>query len=177
MNVADIRTIYAYNDWANKRLLDVARALSRADLIRDLDTSYQSVKGTLVHILWAEWIWLQRWHGESPKVIFLADAYADLESIASELRDIARRQQAFIDTLTDDLLLAPLAYVNLEGETWQYALEHVMQHVVNHSTYHRGQLVTLLRQLGCNATPTDFLVFFDELGRRPPDGPMMPARS
>lgn len=165
MNVVDIRTLYTYNDWATTRLLDVSRALSRTDFTRDLGTSHTSVRGTLVHILWAEWIWLQRWHGESPKAVFLEDAYPDLESIASALRDVARDQQDFIETVTDDLLLTRLSYVNLHEERWEYTLKHMMQHVVNHSTYHRGQLVTLLRQLGFRAAPTDFLVFFDELAR------------
>jgi uncharacterized damage-inducible protein DinB len=67
-------------------------------------------------------------------------------------------------TLTDDRVKARISYENARGERWEYSLGHMMQHIVNHSTYHRGQVVTLLRQLGQTPPPTDFLVYFDEGG-------------
>ena len=70
MNTQEIQTLFAYNTWANHRILGAVRGLEAQDFIRDLRTSYSSVRGTLVHILWAEWLWLQRWQGESPKRAF-----------------------------------------------------------------------------------------------------------
>lgn len=165
MNVHDIRTLCAYNQWATSRLLAAARLVKPADFTRDLRTSHGSLRGTLVHIVWAEWIWLQRWRGESPKRVFAPDEFPDLDAIAACWRDVDRDQQDFITALTDDRLLARLSYENLQGQRWEYPLAHMMQHLVNHSSYHRGQVVTLLRQLGQTPPPTDFLVFFDESGR------------
>ena len=68
-------------------------------------------------------------------------------------------------SLTDAQLHGQISYENLQGQRWTYPLVHAMQHVVNHSSYHRGQIVTLLRQLGHTPPPTDFLVFLDEGGR------------
>ena len=75
--------------------------------------------------------------------------------------DIDRRRQTFISGLTNDRLQELISYENLKGEQWEYSLGHMLQHVVNHSTYHRGQIVTMLRQLGAGATSTDFLLYFD----------------
>lgn len=164
MNVSDIRTLYAYNRWATNRLLEAARLVTSANFTRDLRTSHGSLRGTFVHIVWGEWIWLQRWWGESPKVVFAQDEFPDVDAIASRWRDVERDQQHFITTLTDDRLAARLSYENLQGQRWEYPLAHMMQHVVNHSSYHRGQVVTLLRQLGHTPPATDYLVFFDTSG-------------
>lgn len=165
MHVDEIGTLYAFNRWATGRLLEAAGRLSPADFGRDLGTSHRSVRGTLVHTLWAEWIWLQRWLGASPKRAFTEDDLPDPPAIASRWDEVERERRAFIATLTDDRLLASVSYDNLHGERYEYPLVHMIQHVVNHSSYHRGQVVTLLRQLGQTPPATDFLVFFDEGGR------------
>lgn len=164
MNVDDIRVLYAYNEWATTRLVDTARALSPAAFARDMRSSHRSVRGTLVHILWAEWIWLRRWWGESPKHVFAEEEYSDVAAVMSRWDVVKRDQRDFIATLTDNHLRARVSYENLLGECWEYMLGHMMQHVVNHSSYHRGQVVTLLRQQGMSPPPTDFLVFLDERG-------------
>jgi len=164
MNTGDIRLLLSYNTWANRRILAAARLLTAEALQRDLGTSYGSVQGTLVHLLWAEWIWLERWLGRSPKQVFGTGDFPDLAAIEERLATIQRGQEAFIETLTDDRVKTRISYENVRGERWEYSLGHMMQHIVNHSTYHRGQVVTLLRQLGQTPPPTDFLVYFDEGG-------------
>ena len=164
MNVSEIRTLYAYNRWATDRLLDAARALARTEFTRDLGTSHRSVRGTLVHVLWSEWIWLQRWRGTSPKNVFAEDQWPDVGAIHARWSELERERQDFIGAVTDDRLTQLISYENLQGERWEYSLVHMMQHVVNHSSYHRGQVVTLLRQLGRTPPTTDFLAFFDEGG-------------
>jgi uncharacterized damage-inducible protein DinB len=161
----EIRTLYAYNRWATRRLLEAAGRLSPAAFTRDLKTSHGSVRGTLVHTLWSEWIWLQRWRGTSPKQVFLEDRSPNVGAIASDWDDVDRDRDDFIAQLTDEGLLAMISYENLRGQRWEYPLVHMMQHVVNHSSYHRGQVVTLLRQLDQTPPATDFLDFFDDGGR------------
>lgn len=162
MTVDEIRTLYAFNRWATDRILDSVRPLAHAELARDLRTSHVSIRGTLVHTLWSEWIWFRRWQGESPMVMFADDDFPDVESIESAWHDLDRERQRFIDTLTDDGLNRIFGYENRHGEHWEYSYAHAMQHVVNHSSYHRGQVVTMLRQLGRTPISTDFLMFFDE---------------
>jgi len=165
VNSDDIRTLYAFNGWATGRIVAAVGPLSSADYTRDLHTSHGSVRGTLVHTLWAEWIWLQRWRGESPKRVFADDEFPDVKALESRWRDVERDRNEFITSLTDAQLHGQISYENLQGQRWTYPLVHAMQHVVNHSSYHRGQIVTLLRQLGHTPPATDFLVFFDEGGR------------
>jgi uncharacterized damage-inducible protein DinB len=164
MDVDDIRTLYSFNQWATNRLVEAARRLDAGEFVRDLGTSYGSVRGTLVHTMWAEWIWLRRWRGESPRRQFDERDYPDLETIQSRWQEIDDDRRDFIGALTPERLRTRLAYENLQGQRWEYPLVQMMQHVVNHSSYHRGQVVTLLRQLGQKPPSTDFLVYFDEGG-------------
>ena len=121
--------------------------------------------GTLAHTLWSEWIWLQRWRGTSPKEVFGQGQFPNVDVIESRWTEVERDRQDFIAGLTEDHLLAAFSYENLKGERWEYPLVHAMQHVVNHSSYHRGQVVTLLRQLGQAPPATDFLLYFDGGGQ------------
>ncbi len=167
MNVAHVQTLYAFNRWATARIIDMVRPLAPAEFTADLRTSHDSIHGTLVHTMWAEWIWLERWRGSSPTRVFAPAEYPDLAAIETAWRGIAGEQEAFLGGLTEARLAERLTYANVQGERWTYALGHMMQHVVNHSTYHRGQVVTLLRQLGRTPGPTDFLEFVDDVAAEP----------
>jgi uncharacterized damage-inducible protein DinB len=115
--------------------------------------------------VWAEWIWLQRWKGLSPRIIFAATDYPDPAALRTRWLDVETEQHAFLSTLTDERLGSVVSYLNLEGQRWQYPLWRTMYHLVNHSSYHRGQVTTLLRQLRAQPVATDFLVFEDEQER------------
>jgi uncharacterized damage-inducible protein DinB len=162
MNIKEIQTLYAYNRWANRRLLKAARQLDWQDCTSEMGTSHGSVRGTLAHIIWGEWLWVRRWRGESPKGRFTPEEFPDWASLESRWTNVEDEQEAFIKCLTDDLLEKRVSYENLRAQRWEYSLVQMMQHVVNHSSYHRGQLVTLLRQLGQTPPGTDLLVFLDE---------------
>jgi len=162
MNIQEIQALYAYNRWANRRLLKAARLLDWQDCTNDMCTSHGSLRGTFVHIMWGEWLWVGRWRGESPKERFASEDFPDWMTLESRWNSVEAEQQAFLNCLEDDLLEARVSYENLHNERWEYSLAQMMQHVVNHSSYHRGQVVTLLRLLGQTQPATDFLVFLDE---------------
>ena len=75
--------------------------------------------------------------------------------------EVEQEQKSFVDGLTDESLQSVIAYTNTKGERWQYPLWQIMQHVVNHSSYHRGQVTAMLRQLGAAVVMTDLLVYVD----------------
>jgi uncharacterized damage-inducible protein DinB len=137
-----------------------------ADFTRDLGTSHGSLRGTLVHVLWADWIWLQRWRGESPKQVFDENEFADAAAFLSRREAFDRDRETFLSSLRDGDLSQRIGYENRRGERWVYRLDHMLQHVVNHATFHRGQVVTLLRQIGHVPPATDYLVYFDEGGQQ-----------
>jgi uncharacterized damage-inducible protein DinB len=127
-----------------------------------MGNSFSSVRDTLAHILGAEWIYLERWQGRSPKASLDPATFPTVQSLESRWETVERDQMQFIEALTPQRLREELAYVNLRGQRYSYPLWQQLVHVVNHSSYHRGQITTLLRQLGAEAMSTDFLVYFDE---------------
>jgi uncharacterized damage-inducible protein DinB len=158
----NIRQLYDYNRWADHRTLTVARALANDDFLRPMGNSFSSVRDTFAHILGAEWIYLERWQGRSPKSLLDPATFPTVQSLESRWETLERDQMQFIEALTPQRLREELAYINLRGQRYSYPLWQQLLHVVNHSSYHRGQLTTLLRQLGAEAVSTDFLVYFDE---------------
>ncbi|MEE9289168.1 MAG: DinB family protein [Bacteroidota bacterium] len=156
-----IRALYEYNRWANGRVLDAASTLNPRDFTKNLGSSYGSVRDTLVHVLSAEWIWLKRWKGISPEAMLVPSDFPTTSSLRTRWADVEREQVEFVSELTQEATEMVVAYVNTEGESWNYPLWQLLQHVVNHSTYHRGQITTMLRQLGAHPVATDFLVFQD----------------
>ena len=162
MNKKDIQVLFEYNCWANTRMLDAVSVLTPEQLKTDLATSHQSMHGTLTHLLSAEWIWLMRCTGSSPKALFDPVDFPTLDSLKAKLTEVGQDQKRFIEELSDEGFEQVISYTNTKVEQWEYPLQHIMQHVVNHSTYHRGQITTMLRQLGAKAVMTDFIFYFDE---------------
>jgi uncharacterized damage-inducible protein DinB len=162
MNKKDFQILYAYNRWANSCVLAAASKLTQEQYTRDLSSSFRSVRDTLTHIVAVEWIWLRRWKGTSPKTFYDPADFPKIETLRAKWAEVEAEQMEFVDNLTDDSLNAMITYVNTKGETWTYALWQMLQHLVNHSTYHRGQITTMLRQLGAEPVATDFLLYFDK---------------
>jgi uncharacterized damage-inducible protein DinB len=163
---AEARALFAFDRWANARLIAAASTLPRDLLERDLGVSYRSIFGTLRHILWGDWLWLRRWpdrkRADSDPL-----ACQDLAELQARWSEIESEQREFVERVTPALLERRITYENPPGTPWIYSLEQMMQHVVNHSTYHRGQVAGMLRQLGVAPPPTDYLVYFDELAAQP----------
>jgi len=166
MDVERIRALYEFNRWANAAVLDAVSALRPEDWTRDLKNSFPSVRDTLVHILWAEWIWLRRWKGVSPKSVFDPTEFATVDLLRTRWIEVEHEQADFVTGLNEESLSTVIEYVNTRGESFAYPLWQMLQHVVNHSTYHRGQITMMLRQLGATPVATDFLVFYDLMSRR-----------
>lgn len=162
MELNHIRQLYDYNRWASRRTLTVAGTLANDDFLRPMGNSFSSVRDTLAHIIGAEWIWLERWQGRSPKALLDPAAFPTVQSLESRWATLEREQMQFIEALTPQRLNKELPYINQKGQRYSYPLWQQLVHIVNHSSYHRGQVTTLLRQLGAETVSTDFLVYFDE---------------
>ena len=116
--------------------------------------------GTLLHMLFAEWVWLERWRGNSPSAPLRAEDFPDLAAIRSYWQQIEAEYADFLSNLTEEALQANVAYKDIAGNEHRNPLCLLMQHVVNHATLHRGQVVAMIRQLGIIPPATDFLFFF-----------------
>jgi uncharacterized damage-inducible protein DinB len=162
MELNDIRELYDYNGWANQRTLAATAKLDGDAFTRAMGSSFSSVRDTLVHILGAEWIWLERWQGRFPTALFDAADFPTVQALESRSETVRLDQTRFIQALTPQRLSETLAYLNRRCQRYSYLLWRQMVHVVNHSSYHRGQVTTLLRQLGAAAVSTDFLDYYDQ---------------
>ncbi|HTO86327.1 MAG TPA: DinB family protein [Thermoanaerobaculia bacterium] len=155
----EIARLYEFNRWANGRTLEACDAVSAGELEHKVGGSFSTILGTLAHLIGAEWVWLERWQGRSPRA--LPEGFANLGDLKSKLAEIEDGQRGVFGTLTPARMAEPISYVNFKGETWSYPLGDALVHVVNHGTYHRGQVATLLRQLGKTPLATDYLLFLD----------------
>ncbi len=163
MNLSDVRLLLAYDEWANDRLLRCAAELTEEQYARALGGSFPSIRETLGHIVVVEWVWLQRWRGVSPASVPAWAATSAAPGLSEELRRVEAERGVFLGTLTDADLARPVNYVNVRGQPHAYPLGDLLLHLVNHSTYHRGQVTNMLRQVGATPPATDLLVFRDEV--------------
>jgi uncharacterized damage-inducible protein DinB len=162
MDIASIAELHKYNHWANDQSLSAVSRLNEQQFTRPLGNSFSSVRDSLVHILGAEWIWLERWNRRSPRALLSAEELPTVEQIKARWKQVEEGRDVFLQGLRPSDLNTAVSYVNRQGETWTYPLWQQMVHVVNHSTYHRGQITTLLRQLGAEPVSTDLLRYYDE---------------
>jgi len=161
ISLSTLRELFEYNYWARDRQLRACAALAPEQFLRPLGNSFASLRDTLAHLVGAEWIWLERWRGHSPRTIFAAEEFPTLAAIQERWTKVELEVREYLAGLTEEALHLPLTYVNLKGESWTYPLWQTLFHVINHQTYHRGQVTTLLRQLGAQPAPTDYLVAQD----------------
>jgi uncharacterized damage-inducible protein DinB len=162
MTPEDIRRLYDYNAWANHRTLEAAAALSSEQFLKPMGSSFSSVRDTLAHIYGGEWIWLERFQGRSPSSLPSAGEFADLASLKTKWDELETRLLSYVRGLTQSDLERVFEYKTLNYGVYTNPLWESMQHLVNHGTYHRGQVTTMLRQLGANAIATDLMHFYRE---------------
>jgi uncharacterized damage-inducible protein DinB len=164
MDLTDIRYLFDYTEWANDLAMNAAAKLPDDNLRRDVGISHKSIFGTLLHMAGAEWIWLERWNGRSPArdeawSLWTTESCADLVTLKGRWGDVVERRARFISGLDENKLVAELPFKLLSGDPNSIRLVDQMQHVANHATLHRGQVVGMIRQLGIEPPSTDLLFY------------------
>lgn len=152
----DVRRLLDYTVWANHRLVRVAATLSVDDFKRDLAGSHGGVRGTLTHVMGAEWIWLERWKGVAQRQKPIDEGeFADVVALRERWTVIEEHRDSWLESLRPEAVAAEIHYKTLAGVDGSGPLWQLVQHVANHSTYHRGQVLMMLRQLGAQPVSTD----------------------
>src|SRR5216684_9425047 len=162
MSPQEMQLLYDYNAWANRRVLAAAEPLTAEQFLRQTGSSFSSLRDTLAHIYAAEWVWLERFQGRSPAALPDAAKFPDVISLRGRWLEHEARLLAFVRGLTQSDLDREMEYKTLKFGTYCNPLWQSMQHLVNHGTYHRGQVTTLLRQLGAKPMLTDLIHFYRE---------------
>jgi len=152
--------LFDYNAWANRTIFDTVARLPEEQYFRDLKSSYGGIHGTLCHIAWAEQLWLHRWVGKPNPTV---PQGADLKSLP-EVRRRWEAVEAERSTFLAGMTVARLEETRLvkpsAGGEYVHTYRQMFRHFINHSSYHRGQIVTFLRQLGATPPSTDLILYY-----------------
>ena len=156
---AGAERLLQYTIWANHRVMRACATLDPPDFVRDRGASHGGVRGTLCHIMSVEWLWLERWKGISPPRMFDEGEFADIVALRDRWTVIEEHREAWLHALKPEAMAETIRYRTMEGVEQEAPLWQLVQHVTNHSTYHRGQVVLLLRQLGAKVVSTDLVLW------------------
>ena len=163
MTYDDLCLLVDYNYWARDRLLEAVAALTPEQFTRPMGNSFGSIRDTIAHICDAESIWLKRWRGEQSQGFQKPERMADFAAAREEWAGLERGMREVLATLGPEDVGRRIEYKDFRGAPRSDVFWHMLQHVVNHGSYHRGQVTTMLRQLG--ATPPkymDLIVYYRE---------------
>lgn len=153
-----------YNQWANQRLCKRIGQIEEHLWDTELKSSFKTIKQTLLHMWDAQQIWYHRLNGKSPNLWpsknFTGTNNELIEQFLSQSGEIT----AFVESHKDELLNAFCEFNDMKGNPHKVKVCDIIQHCMNHSTFHRGQIVTMLRELGIENLPqTDYITYIREL--------------
>jgi uncharacterized damage-inducible protein DinB len=175
MDMAGVQALFRYNRWANEQVLDAVSPIPVSVFLHQLHPLPEgSIRGVLTHIVWSEWIWLQRWKGVtdlvfqpadfsnvSGELVFRPEDFPAVEPLRERFVAVGNETSEYLQTLAPQDLQRVVSYRTTSGVAWPRVLWRQFVHAVNHSTYHRGQVAVLLRERGYAANPSDFVGFED----------------
>ena len=161
MNKKDILLFYKYNQWANALILNAVANVTQEEYLVPASFPHGGLRGTLVHMLFAEWIWRRRWEGISPTKRFKPEDFPTFESLHARWAEEEKALMSFVEGLSDEKLNGIFRYKSTDGEPHQRTLWHAMLHLVNHGTQHRTEAAAILTDLGHSPGDIDLLYFLD----------------
>jgi uncharacterized damage-inducible protein DinB len=165
MNVQQVKLLHAYNAWANNRILEALAGVPEQEYVQNMKSSHGSIHGTMVHIVAAEKLWQSRWSGTPGERLLSTDDVPTLASLSSLWEEVGRGTARFIGTMTDRKLAETLRVESIAAGPITLTYWQSLQHLVDHSSYHRGQIVGMLRQLGFTPPTTSMLLFLRDAGK------------
>jgi len=163
MKKDEILTLYQYNAWANARILNAALNLTPEQFMAPATFSYGGLRGTLVHTLFAEWIWRRRWEGHSPTEWLMPDDFPTFDSLRERWATEEKNMMIFVESVTEEALGSTINYHTTGGKTRHNTLWHLMFHLVNHGTQHRSEAAVMLTDFGYSPGDIDMIVYLREI--------------
>ncbi len=146
-----------YNVWANQKLMDVILALPEEKQRAEVPSSYSSLYKTVLHMLDAENIWWQRMKLQERITVPSENFSGGMQELSNTLLQQSKQWEEWVSNTSDLMLDHVFQYQNVKREQFKMPIYQMVHHVFNHGTYHRGQLINMLRQLGVDKLPaTDF---------------------
>ena len=152
-----------YSAWATRRVLESASSLNAEELHRDLGSSYGGIYGTLAHIFQGDSIWFHRLEGVSTSSLAKYAPDADFAAFSRQWLAVLDRWVSWAEALDGAGWDRIVPYRNTKGEPDSQPAWRIALHVVNHASYHRGQITTMLRQVGREPIGTDLMAYYRSL--------------
>src|SRR5574341_1416503 len=165
MKVEEARDLFRYNAWANRKVFEGVASVPEAQYLRDLKSSHGGIHWTLAHIVWAEQLWLARWTGAPNPVVPQGKDLHTLAEVRARWEQVEAERSGWLAGFSDARLADTVRVKPTSGGEFVHRFDQMFRHLVNHSSYHRGQVVTLLRQLGSTPPTTDLIVYYREQAR------------
>jgi uncharacterized damage-inducible protein DinB len=162
----DLASLYAFNSWANARVVEALRSIPEHDYEKEQGGGWPSLRATFVHIAGATDAWAERFAGRDATRLATAAEMPALEDAVRVLAAAEDKHARLLPTYDAARLAAPFTWKNLKGEPKTAPFWVVVRHVVNHQTYHRGQISSMLRRLGHAPKATDMVVWGIEIASR-----------
>jgi uncharacterized damage-inducible protein DinB len=161
MNLAYVQTLLDYHYWARDIILDAVTEVPRDKFLQPVESSFKSLRDTVAHVYAADLVWYNRWLGLPPSGLVAYDQFPDATSIRTAWKDLETNVRQYVINLGDAGVNRTYDYKLLSGAPDTAPFWQMLVHVVNHASYHRGQVTTLLRQLGASPPKqTDMIAFF-----------------
>jgi uncharacterized damage-inducible protein DinB len=161
----DFASLYAYNRWADRRVLDACRKLTAEQYVAEPAPGWSSVRSTVVHIAIVTEGWLRGVAGEAVERVTTEEDYPTLDDAENLLNRAYQRFDELLPSLSPEKLTAPTTF---RGPRQSAVLPPwaVLRHIVNHATYHRGQVASKVKRFGVEQAPTDFIFWaFEQLAK------------
>ena len=161
MNLQDLRTLLDYHYWARDQMFEALDPLTLEQVNRDMGNSFKSIRETVTHIYAAELAWYLRWQGTSPTALLPGDQFPDIAAVRRVWSEHETKMRAFVESLGDAGVAQMFEFTLLSGQPGSMLFCQMLQHIVNHASYHRGQVTTMLRQLGAQpAKSLDMIAYY-----------------
>ncbi len=165
MTLHEIKLLHAFNSWADNRIIDAVAAMPAEKVMQDMKSSHGGIFGTLVHLVGAEKIWLSRWTPKPDSRFLSAADVPTVEALKNAWVAIGFETAKFLGTMTDRKLQETFTMKTSKGESYTHTYWQAFQHMVDHSSYHRGQIVAMMRQQGIAPPTTGLINFYRETAK------------
>ena len=165
MNKQDITILFHYNEWSTARILGKAAMLSQAQFLASVPFPHGSLRATLVHALFAEWVWRRRWEGFPRNSVLNPEDFPTLDALSERWAEETRRLNDFVANVSEERLQSKFNYVSTEGLAHERVMWESMAHVVNHGTQHKTEAAAILTAFGHSPGDIDLIVYFNEGGQ------------
>ena len=160
MNTKEITELFDYNLWANNRLFEAAAQLSTEQYLQDCKSSHGGIHGTLTHIVGAQKLWVSRWRGTPENSVLQGKEVGSLLDLISIWERVSSDTAEFLASLTDQKLQEEFTITNTQGKQFVNTFQQMMQHLINHSSTHRGQVNAMIRQFGIRPPGIDLIAYY-----------------